>query len=375
MALSIAIAGCSSKKSDTPTVLTIPVKIGVIAPLTGAEAAYGEAVKSVLDMAVEGINAQVAKSGGKIELVYEDGKCEEKSALAAAQKLVAKDAVKFIIGGICNIETIAAASFTEVNHVILVSPGSRSPRIGLAGDHVFRTIPSNEGGAKKLAGYVIDKKYTKVGIISEQDNDTVGARVAFEEHLRTANINAIAQNYASTEKDVKGHLLKLKNNKIEALLINPATAEKGDVILKQLKEINFKPQLLLAGALGHSNKVLGSQKEFVEGAITADMVTSDSFAKFAGEYQIKYGKSIDQETVGAAAYDALMILRDAIAKNGIDPDKVMAHLLTLKDYKGMTGTFGFDPNGEPTTVLGLYMIQEGKRVALGANNASPKVAP
>src|SRR5437868_99394 len=72
------------------------VKIGVLSPLSGDAAAYGQEIQKVLNYTLSKVNAE---SGTKIELDYEDSKCSGSDAVAAFQKLTDVDGVKIIIGG------------------------------------------------------------------------------------------------------------------------------------------------------------------------------------------------------------------------------------------------------------------------------------
>jgi ABC-type branched-subunit amino acid transport system substrate-binding protein len=57
-----------------------------------------------------------------------------------------------------------------------------------------------------------------------------------------------------------------------------------------------------------------------------------------------------------------MVLKDAISASKGDVDKLKAYLYSLKDYKGVNGTFGFDVNGDPTLKHALLIIKDGKAV-------------
>src|SRR3989344_7493185 len=63
------------KKGGEEAVLKEPIKIGVIVPLTGDAAVYGESARNVYQMAVEEINAAGGIGGSMVELIFEDGKC------------------------------------------------------------------------------------------------------------------------------------------------------------------------------------------------------------------------------------------------------------------------------------------------------------
>jgi len=66
------------------------VKIGHVAPVSGAQAHYGKDNENGARMAIEELNAQGVTIGGKkvkLELVAEDDAADPKQGTAAAQKL------------------------------------------------------------------------------------------------------------------------------------------------------------------------------------------------------------------------------------------------------------------------------------------------
>ena len=131
----------SGQKMEKP-VLTGPIKIAFMGPLTGDAASYGESELHAIQVAVDEIN-QTKISGQPVELVTEDSKCDPQAAGVAAQKMVNIDKIKIIIGGACSGETLAAAKITDPAKIILLSPSASSPDVTGAGDFVFRVYPSD----------------------------------------------------------------------------------------------------------------------------------------------------------------------------------------------------------------------------------------
>ena len=76
------------------------IKVGVIAEQSGALSFMGGANANVAEMIVEDINADGGLLGRKIELLLEDGATTDSVAAAAAAKLVERDKVDVIFGGI-----------------------------------------------------------------------------------------------------------------------------------------------------------------------------------------------------------------------------------------------------------------------------------
>lgn len=77
-----------------------PIKVGVIAELTGPISFMGIAYANVARMAIDDINAGGGLLGRPIELCLEDGEATDSVAAAKAAKLVQQDRVDLLIGGI-----------------------------------------------------------------------------------------------------------------------------------------------------------------------------------------------------------------------------------------------------------------------------------
>jgi branched-chain amino acid transport system substrate-binding protein len=80
--------------------MTKTIKVGQIAELTGPLAFMGQANANVVRMIVDDINAAGGLLGRQLELIVEDGATTDSIAAAAATKLVQKDKVDVLLGGI-----------------------------------------------------------------------------------------------------------------------------------------------------------------------------------------------------------------------------------------------------------------------------------
>jgi branched-chain amino acid transport system substrate-binding protein len=89
-----------SKKSTAPTTKE-PIKIGVLAPLTGEAASFGQNSLAGVNLAVKEINDQGGINGRKVEIVAEDDKCSAEG-VNAINKLINVDKVIGIIGPVCS---------------------------------------------------------------------------------------------------------------------------------------------------------------------------------------------------------------------------------------------------------------------------------
>jgi urea transport system substrate-binding protein len=80
--------------------MTTPIKVGLIADLTGPLSIMGLANANVARMVIGDINAKGGLLGRHVELHVEDGATDDAVAASAARKLVEEDRVDVVLGGI-----------------------------------------------------------------------------------------------------------------------------------------------------------------------------------------------------------------------------------------------------------------------------------
>jgi branched-chain amino acid transport system substrate-binding protein len=77
-----------------------PIKIGLIAELTGPLSFMGSANANLSTMLVDDLNARGGLLGRRVELIVEDGETTDSVAKARTAKLIDKDKVDLVVGGI-----------------------------------------------------------------------------------------------------------------------------------------------------------------------------------------------------------------------------------------------------------------------------------
>ena len=177
--VAIAWYGWGNKDKDDGLIEGAPVKVGVIGPMTGDAAIYGEPNANIIKMAADEINAQGGIDGHQIELIIEDGKCSGSDAVSAAQKLINVDKVQVIIGGLCSGESLAIVPVAEKAKVSLLSIGSSSPDLTDVSKFFVRNYPSDNTQGVVLATAAVAKGITSIGFIQEQTDYALGVYKAF----------------------------------------------------------------------------------------------------------------------------------------------------------------------------------------------------
>jgi branched-chain amino acid transport system substrate-binding protein len=75
------------------------IKVGIVLPITGPQAKFGEIERLSFEMAVEEINAKGGVQGKMIELLIEDDTGKPDVGRSAAEKLISQNKVVMLGGG------------------------------------------------------------------------------------------------------------------------------------------------------------------------------------------------------------------------------------------------------------------------------------
>jgi branched-chain amino acid transport system substrate-binding protein len=110
-----------------------PIKIGYISPLSGGMAANGKDMLTGIELYLQEIGYQVA--GRKIELLVEDDEANPATGLTKTRKLVEKDGVHIMTGGLMASTAYALAPYIDSKEIPMTYP------IMAADDITQRKIP------------------------------------------------------------------------------------------------------------------------------------------------------------------------------------------------------------------------------------------
>ena len=216
------------------------IKIGYISPETGPVAYTGNPVRTSFELAHSQFNSVNNK---KIEVVYEDGKCNTKEAVTAANELINVKGVNIIVSGVCSGSTLGIAPIAQEKKLILISPVAASPLITNAGDYVYRISASATLSAQKTTPILKDLNYNKIAIIYENNDYPIGWKNTFIENFEGEII--AEESFNSGDKDIKTQLIKVNEKNPEAIFLIVLSAPSASVLVKQVLELGIKTPLIL----------------------------------------------------------------------------------------------------------------------------------
>jgi len=293
------------------------VKIGIVLPLTGAEAKFGELEKRSFEMAVEEINKQGGIKGEKIELLIEDDTGRPEVGRSVAEKLINKDKVVMLGGGYSSSVTYAVAGVAQQNRIpFLVNTGAADKITTSGWDYVFRLNPpaSEYAGAIESLLTEVIKPQTVV-ILHENSLFGTSAAQAFEKTCEKLGYKVLLkQGYEAGGIDFKPVLISVKKLNPDIIYMVSYIMD-ASLLMKQSKELKLTPKMFIGGAAGFTmpefrkNAGVASEK-VISATLLYQNLKYPGAMQYFKNYKAKYKD--DTEYHGAEAYAAAQIIADTL---------------------------------------------------------------
>ncbi len=339
------------------------IKIGVMVPLTGDGAIYGEPARNIYQIAADEINKSGGVDGRQIELVIEDDKCNGEGGANAAQKLVNANGVKVIIGGICSGATLAAIPVIESAKVALFSPGASSPDLTAKSAYFFRNYPSDSGQGETIAQTLHNKGVKNVAFIQEQTDYALGVYKSFNSKFDSFGGKVIKEEFPSTTKDFRSILTKLKAKNPDFLFIDTQTPSSAELILKQFKDLKWNVKIVLNDVPLTTPELVAKYASVLDGGIGAIFgidLTNTKFTSIVSAYKTKYGADMPYQNYGQTEYDSVYMVKDAILAVGYDGEKIAKWGHQVKNWQGASGSVTIGTDGDRAGAFKAQVIKSGK---------------
>jgi branched-chain amino acid transport system substrate-binding protein len=129
LTLLVAITAGIIRAPTAPAAATkTPIKIGVLAPLSGPLAALARDIVDGARLYVDEVNGEIV--GRKVELIVEDYEFKSAVALTKTKKLVERDGVHAVVGVILSAAAIAMKDYIHAQQVPFIVSGAAAHGFG-----------------------------------------------------------------------------------------------------------------------------------------------------------------------------------------------------------------------------------------------------
>ncbi|MDE2198169.1 MAG: ABC transporter substrate-binding protein [Rhodospirillales bacterium] len=351
------------------------LKVGVIGPMTGANAPYGSLSWRGASLAAKEINAAGGVLGHKIELVRGDSQCTPVEGVLGLQRMISSDHIQFVLGDICSSATLAYEPIVENAKVLLINAASSDPTItykaGVGGyKWTFRNYPTDEQRAGIVLKYASEQRHLhKIAILSVDNDYGRGAIALSKKFFQRYGITVVSEDYfqASTTEFLP-ELNKIKSSGAQAILMYGYAAS-SRLVARQMLESGLAGKIALIGNGDFTNpQTIKAAPSVLNGAIEAAAWSPDYDSarskSFVHDYEAAYGGEVPQ-VHAFTHWETINLLAAAIRKAGsVDPAAVKQALAGIS-FDGATGVVKFDNHDQADLPMILYQVDNGKPVIKG----------
>ncbi len=334
--------------------------IGVIIPLSGPQAIYGQGIKEGLDLAAKGVN-DTDKFRIHINLVYEDTRSDVKNAPAAARKLITTDHAVALITGTSPI-SLAVAPIAEETRTVLFTMASLATKLNTAGDYVFKNddVSSKIGAA--LAEEVRKRGFASAGTLFAAYNDAV---VEYNEAFTKTFAEkggAITGSEGFTQEttDFRTQIQKLIAQKPATIAVMGLQRDCA-IAVRQIRELGYTNQLFGYLCFDDPGTLLAAGNA-AEGVVMTGFNGMPT-PLFTGLVKDAYGH--EPLRWSAEAFDGLKLLAVAITRSydgehSVSPTTLKETLSSINGYTGEAGHADFDADGNASREAYVKTVKNGK---------------
>lgn len=349
------------------------ISVGVVLPLTGTMAAYGQDIYNGIELA----NKLQPKLSNKdtVKLIAIDTKGDKLETSNGVNRLIATDKVLGIIGEATTTDTMQAISISEEKKIPLIAPVASGDRLLDNKKYASRVCFKDSFQGDKFATYVFkDLGLKSVVIIVDQSNVySLGLARAFENSFKNKGGKIIKKLVINSgDKDFRAVVSQLKSLNPDFVYM-PIYHPEAALIARQARQIGFD-KLLTAGD-GVNNQA------FIElgGSAVNGVIFTDSFdynnpsTQLGKDFIAAYEKAKGTKelpafsAMGADAYFVMLNAMNACVDN-LTSECINDKIHQTKNFQGVSGVISIDKSGNAVRSVVIKEIQNQKQIYKGTLN-------
>lgn len=365
-----------------PALAAKPIKLGAFFDLSGPAAFIGTPTKLVAEMAVEKINAEGGINGRPLQLVIGDTEGDPAKATNLAKRFIHRDKVAAIIGPTRTgtgmavkpiVEKEGIPTFMTVGGDPVIMGGERFGSF----EYVFKSPQRSSTAVQRLYMYLKEQGLTDIALLVASDGFGKDGQSWLEKLAIQYGLKIVAQeSFGPNDTDMTAQLTRLKNTNPQAIIcwtIGPAGAivaknrvQLGiDIPLFQCHGLPDPKYIELAGTAAEGDRMPATKLMVVEELPDSDP-QKPIIREFIRLYTEKgYDRQFPINTHSGYAWDAIMIVAEAMKKADTEPKALRQAIEDTRGYVGTSGVFNLsaeDHNGLDVDSMVIVQVKDGRFV-------------
>jgi branched-chain amino acid transport system substrate-binding protein len=329
-----------------------PVRIGLIAPLTGGSADFGNSVRLGAELAVKEINEFGGLLGRPLELVIRDDKANPDEGRKVSEDLVLNEKVSFTIG-FCNTGVaMKSLDVFQTNKHLLMVPCSQGTAVTTkyppAESYIFRVAPPDNINARFLINEIVDRrKIKRVAIFADTTGYGEGGVKDLTAELSKHSLSPVAViRFALGVTTLTEQMSKARDAGAEAIVVYAVGPEQA-VAAKSRVELGWKVPYFAPWPLSFRSVLEKAGADALEGTMMAQTIIQDAANERRSSFLLRYFRYSKEKQIGslmaaAQTYDAVhLMLFAAFQTTGNINGDTLKYALENKErpYKGVVTTY------------------------------------
>ena len=344
------------------------VKLGIIGPLTGPYAIYGNATVYGAKIAVDELNAM----NSDIQYVISEKDDQGDGVLGkTGYDALLDDGAIAIIGTVTSGSCNNVASYAYDERIFMLTPTASADNVIAGRDNVyqvcFRDSAQGSASAQYLAEHMPGKK---VGIIYNNSLDySIGIRTTFKTTAEELGLEIVAESAFDNDNnaDFSVQVSEMKNAGAEIVFL-PIYYTPASMILIQSKAAEYSPVFFGVDGMDGILALEGFDKSLAEGVMLLTPFAADAedelTKKFVAKYNELYNETPNQ--FAADGYDAIYAFDAAFRAAGLSagdaPEDVCEAMIAAMqqiEITGVTGTMHWEATGAVNKTPMAVVIENG----------------
>jgi branched-chain amino acid transport system substrate-binding protein len=343
------------------------IKIGVMMPMSGALASYGQTTYEGIRLANE--LQPTLKNGDTLKLVLIDNKGDKVESATAATRLITSDKVVGILGAITSTNTAQIISIADKKQIPVIAPVATNDKLTLGKSYASRVCFTDSFQGSVVARYALKdlKVKTAVVLTDQAQVYSLGLSKAFTDAFTKEGGKVLKEiRVSSGDKDFKAVVAQVKALNPDMIFL-PIYHAEASMIVRQAKQIGLSKPFLSGDSIANPTFIELSG-DAAEGHMFTDFFDhsappTEKSKAFIAAYEKKTGKKEVNSfvTLGADTYNVMVDAMNRCA-NPSDSVCVNEQIKKTVHFEGASGFITIDEHGNATRSAVIKEIKGGKAV-------------
>lgn len=357
-ALALAIA-CGDAEAQAPA----PLKIGVSAPLTGPDAAYGQGVRAGAEQAVADLNRAGGVAGRTLVLVVADDAGDGRQGMTVMRRFAA-ERVGLVIGPVTPSVAALAVPAYEAAGIVAITPGTSWTPLTTRGLwNVFRLCGSDAEQGRLAGAYLAQAhRGRRIGLVHDKTAFGRGLVDEVSRMLKAAGqAEAAFEGFDHGERDLSRLAGRLARQRVEVVYVGGLAGDAATLI-RALRAAGSTAPLVASDGLVDRDFVTAAGADAEGTVITA--APEPRWLPDARAPNPRPARPPEAEDIAAKAYAAVEVLARAVEQAKSAEGRAVAEFLHSGRPVGtLIGEVAFDAKGDLRR--GAYALQAWRKTSDG----------